>query len=173
MSGKVEGIFTTTGAGRPMSSLDAAVGVSGRGLIGDRYHDRTGYYSEKPSPGGGRELTLIEAEVLESLAAEHGIELAPIESRRNVVTRGVRLHDLIGRRFRVGELVCVGVRICEPCVYLEQLTGKPVNEPLVHRGGLRANILVGGTIRVGDQIEAISPESTLGAPQARSSGAGG
>jgi MOSC domain-containing protein YiiM len=153
MSGTVEAIFTAGGAGQPMTPLAAAVAEAGRGLVGDRYHDRTGYYSERPSPGGGRELTLIEAEELESLAIEHGIELAPSECRRNVVTRGVRLNELIGQRFRVGALLCEGVRLCEPCVYLEQLTGKPVNEPLVHRAGLRANILRGGTLRVGDAIE--------------------
>jgi MOSC domain-containing protein YiiM len=150
--GRVEGIFTAAGAGQPMTPLAEVLAVAGRGLAGDRYHDRTGYYSERPSPGGGRELTLIEAEVLESLATEHGIELAPSECRRNVLTRGVRLQELIRRRFRIGEVLCEGMRICEPCLYLEQVTGKPVNEPLVHRGGLRANILEGGTIRVGDPI---------------------
>ncbi len=157
MNASVAAIFTAGGAGQPMTPIDEAVGVAGRGLEGDRYHDRTGYYSDRPSPGGGRELTLIEAEVLESLAAEHGIELATSECRRNVVTRGARLHELIGTRFRVGALLCEGVRICEPCAYLEQLTGKPVNEPLVHRGGRRANILEGGTIRIGDQIEPDAP----------------
>lgn len=160
MSGVVEGIFIAEGAGRPMTAVAEARAVAGRGLTGDRYHDRTGYYSERPSPGGGRELTLIEAEVLESLAAEHDIELAAQECRRNVVTRGVRLPELIGKRFRVGELLCEGVRICEPCVYLEQLTGKPVNAPLTHRGGLRANILVGGALRVGAPIE-IADEAAL------------
>jgi MOSC domain-containing protein YiiM len=151
----VEGIFVTDGAGRPMRSLTEAVGVVGRGLAGDRYHEQKGYYSSRPLPGGGRELTLIEAEVLESLASEHGISLTPIECRRNVVTRGIPLLELIGQRFRVGELLCEGVRICEPCVYLEELTGKPVNEPLVHRGGLRASILEGGTLRIGDVVAAV------------------
>jgi MOSC domain-containing protein YiiM len=155
MTGVVEGIFITDGAGRPMRPRSEAVAVPDRGLAGDRYHDRTGYYSERP-PLDGRALTLIEAEVLESLATEHGIALAPIECRRNLVTRGIRLAELIGRRFRVGELLCEGVRICEPCVYLEQLTGKPVNEPLVHRGGLRANILEGGTVRIGDPVDALA-----------------
>jgi MOSC domain-containing protein YiiM len=90
--------------------------------------------------------------VLESLAVEHGIELSPIESRRNVVTRGVRLHDLIGKRFQLGSLLCEGTRVCEPCVRLEELTGKSVNAPLVHRGGLRVRILEGGTLRVGDPV---------------------
>lgn len=152
MDGLVEHIFTTTGAGQPMTRHDEAVAVAGKGLEGDRYADGIGYYSARPLPGGGRELTLIEAEILESLAPEHGIDFAPHECRRNVVTRGVRLEALIGKQFRVGELLCEGVRICEPCTYIEGLTGKMVNEPLVHRGGLRANILRGGTLRVGDVV---------------------
>ena len=153
MAGTVEGIFITSGAGQPMTALTEARAVAGEGLAGDRYASKTGYYSQKPLEGGGRELTLLEAEVLESLWTEHDIRLEPIECRRNLVTRGVPVLDFIGKRFRVGEVVCEGVRICEPCVYLEGLTGKPVNAPLVHRGGLRANILEGGTIRVGDAIE--------------------
>ncbi len=166
MRGTVEGIFTTPGAGRPMVSLADATAIAGRGLLGDRYHDGVGYYSERPSEGGGREVTLIEAEELERLRAERGIELAPIESRRNVLTRGIRLLDLIGRRFRIGEVVCEGVKICEPCAYLEELTGKPVNEPLVHRAGLRANVLVGGTLRVGDAVEAVDAVEVAATPAA-------
>ena len=166
MRGTVEGIFTTPGAGQPMVSLPEATAVVGRGLLGDRYHDGVGYYSERPSEGGGREVTLIEAEELERLRAERGIELTPIESRRNVLTRGIRLLDLIGRRFRIGEVVCEGVKICEPCAYLEELTGKPVNEPLVHRAGLRANVLIGGTLRVGDAVEAVDVVAVQAAPAA-------
>lgn len=155
MGGTVEGLFTTRAAGRPMAAHEAATAVVGRGLLGDRYHDGVGYYSDRPSEGGGREVTLIEAEELDRLLAERGIELTPVESRRNVVTRGIRLLDLIGARFRIGEVVCEGVKICEPCDYLEGLTGKAVNAPLVHRAGLRANVLVGGTIHVGDAVEAV------------------
>ena len=155
MRGTVEALFTTPGAGRPMVPLADAEAIVGRGLAGDRYHDGVGFYSDRPSEGGGREVTLIEAEELDRLRADHGIELSPVESRRNVVTRGIRLLDLIGARFRIGEAECEGVKICEPCAYLEELTGKPVNAPLVHRAGLRANILVGGTLRVGDAVEEI------------------
>ncbi len=167
MRGTVEGIFTTPGAGQPMVALPEGTAVAGRGLLGDRYHDGVGYYSERPSEGGGREVTLIEAEELERLRTERGIELAPIESRRNVVTRGIRLLDLIGRRFRIGEVVCQGVKICEPCAYLEELTAKPVNAPLVHRAGLRANVLVGGTLRVGDAVEAVEAIVVAATPAAR------
>lgn len=167
MRGTVDGIFTTPGAGRPMVSHPEAMAVVGRGLLGDRYHDGIGYYSDRPSEGGGREVTLIEVEELDRLRAERGIELTPIETRRNVVTHGIRLLDLIGRRFRIGEVVCEGVKICEPCAYLEGLTGKPVNAPLVHRAGLRANVLVGGTLRVGDAVEAIESVERAAVPAAR------
>jgi MOSC domain-containing protein YiiM len=158
VAGSVSGIFVTAAAGQPMRALEVVQATAGKGLDGDRYSEGVGYYSPKPLPGGGRELTLIECEVLESLASEHGIDFTPLEARRNLATRGLRLLDLIGKRFRVGQAICEGVRVCEPCVYIEGLTGKLVNLPLLHRGGLRANILVGGSIRVGDPIEA-QPEA--------------
>ena len=88
------------------------------------------------------------------MAVSTGITLAASESRRNVTTRGVALNDLVGRRFRVGDVVLQGTRLCEPCTHLEAVTGKPLMRPLVHRAGLRAMILVGGTISVGDAIAA-------------------
>lgn len=152
MHGIVEFIAVTGSAGGAMAAREHVAAVAGQGLEGDRYAAGAGYYSATPSPGGGRELTLFEAETLDALRAEHGIELGPAETRRNVTTRGIHLDDLIGRRFRVGEVLCEGVRHCEPCVRLEGLTGKPVLKPLVDRGGLRANILTGGVIRVGDAV---------------------
>lgn len=153
MDGRIEAIFIAPEAEAAMRAADAAEAIAGSGLAGDRYQKGIGYYSQRPLPGGGRQLTLIEAEALEALREETGIELAPAETRRNVVTRGVRLNDLVGRRFTVGPVHCEGVRLCEPCVHLEELTGKPVNRPLIHRGGLRANILSGGVIRVGDAVQ--------------------
>jgi MOSC domain-containing protein YiiM len=153
VSGTVEGIFTAAEAGQPLTAVSEITGTAGRGLEGDRYATGRGNYSERP--GGGRHLTLIEAEVLDWLASEHGIQVAPNESRRNLLTSGVRLNDLVGRRFRVGALLCQGIRLCEPCAYLEQLTGKSLTGPLVHRAGLRAEILEGGTLRIGDPIEPV------------------
>ena len=152
MQGVVESIWVTAAAGQPMTGLTEVPAVAGRGLEGDRYSTGQGYYSNRPTPGGGREVTLIEAEVLESLEKEHGIRFEQRECRRNIVTRSIRLEELIGKRFRIGEVLCEGVRICEPCTYIEGLTGKPVNEPLVHRGGLRANVIESGTIRAGDPV---------------------
>lgn len=133
--GRVEAIHVAEGEGAPMRPLRLVRAVAGRGLEGDRYALDTGHYSERPSPGGGRPTTLIEAEALESLADQAGTTLTAAESRRNLTTRGVRLNDLVGKRFFVGEALCEGVRLCEPRRYLEDLTGKPVLRPLAHRGG--------------------------------------
>jgi MOSC domain-containing protein YiiM len=151
VSGTVESIFTAAEAGQPMAAVSEITATAGSGLEGDRYAAGRGKYSERP--GGGRELTLIEDEVLDWLASEHGIQLNPNQCRRNLLTSGVRLNDLVGRQFRVGALLCQGIRLCEPCAYLEQLTGKSLTGPLAHRAGLRADILEGGTLRIGDPIE--------------------
>lgn len=151
-TGTVEAIYTAPSAGEAMELLPTAEAIAGQGLAGDRYLKGTGYYSNRQLPDGSREITLVEAEELERLERETGIRLDPSESRRNVLTRSVRVNSLIGKRFRIGEVVCEGMRICEPCTYLEKLIGKRVMRPLVHRGGLRARIVSGGTVSVGDEI---------------------
>ncbi len=148
-AGRVESIHIAPAAGAAVQSLETVTAIEGVGLAGDRYASGTGNYSGNREVG--RHLTLIEAEVLDDLRRA-GMDLAPGESRRNVTTRGVGLNDLIGRRFRIGEVECVGTRLCEPCTYLEGLVGKPVVPPLVHRGGLRADIVVGGRFAIGDAI---------------------
>jgi MOSC domain-containing protein YiiM len=125
--------------------------VAGEGLVGDRYIKKAGTFSNKP--GGGRQITLIELESVEALKRDLKIELEPAQTRRNIVTRGVPLNHLVGRQFRLGrEVVLQGVRLCEPCNHLESLTLRGVREGLLHRGGLRADIISGGTLRVGDPI---------------------
>ena len=150
--GTVELIALASEAEGPMRSVSTAEAVEGRGLLGDRYERKAGTFSK---PGGrGYDLTLVEAEALEELSAK-GVELAPAEARRNLVVRGIALDDLIGRRFRVGEVECLGQRRCEPCSHLERLTRPGVLRGLVHRGGLRADVLSDGEIRVGDRVEAL------------------
>ena len=150
MSGSVLHIFTVPTEEAPPESRDQVRAVAGRGLEGDRYY-RTGIFPENPDPD--REVTLIEIEQLEGLASESGIELAPGEPRRNIVTRGVALNDLVDSEFNVGEVRLRGVRLCDPCSHLQKLTGKPVLKVLVRKAGLRAEIVDGGTIHVGDSIE--------------------
>lgn len=136
-------------AGAPMRSLAQVTAIAGVGLEGDRYAAGIGTYSQ--TEGGGRHLTLIEAEVLDDLARA-GIQLRPEETRRNVVTRGVALNGLVGARLFVGDVLCEAIRLCEPCDYLAELAGKPVLRPLAHRGGLRLEVVRGGLLRVGDPI---------------------
>jgi MOSC domain-containing protein YiiM len=115
------------------------VEVRAEGVVGDRY-------------GDAGDLTLIEAEALEGFTADTGIELTHEESRRQVLTRGVRLNDLVGKRFRVGEVELVGQEWCEPCAHLQALTRPGVLRGLVHRAGLRADIVRPGRIAVGDEV---------------------
>ncbi len=152
MSANVIAIHIASGAGQMMQTVDLATAIAGAGLQGDRYQLGTGFYSTVPTDPGARELTLIAEEALADVLTETGIALPLHEHRRNITTRGVDLPNLLGQRFRVGEVICEGVRDCPPCNHLEDLTGKPVMPPLVHRGGLRARILSGGTIQVGDSI---------------------
>jgi MOSC domain-containing protein YiiM len=100
-------------------------------------------------------LTLIEAETLAAILSETGVTLDPAEHRRNITTRAIALDPLIGQRFRIGEVICEGVRDCPPCNHLEDVTGKKVMKPLIHRGGIRARIVESGLIRVGDLIQQI------------------
>jgi MOSC domain-containing protein YiiM len=148
MEGRVEGIFITPEHGELPQPVARVKAVAGRGLEGNRY------FSENAEPG--RAVTLIAAEAVEAMEAEHGIPLEPRETRRNVVTRGVDVNSLVGRRFRIGDVECEGVELCEPCRHLESLTKPGIIKGLVHRGGLNADILEGGEIRVGDAVVTVS-----------------
>ena len=148
MTGRVEAINIAAeleGDCRPVEAVEA---LAGQGLRGDRY------FSETPREHGeARDITLIQAEALEGLHSEHGIELSGAESRRNVLTRGIDLNALVGRRFTVGEAECVGIELCEPCNHLQKMTQPGVLRGLVHRGGLRADVVRGGRIAVGDAVQ--------------------
>ncbi|MFC6988087.1 MOSC domain-containing protein [Haloplanus sp. GCM10025708] len=153
MTSVVEAIHVAPEAEAEMEACGSVEAVAGAGLRGDRYFDAGGTFSDVP--GGGHDLTLAEAEAIEAVEREAGISLGFDEHRRNVTTRGVALNHLVGRRFRVGDVVCEGVRLCEPCSHLENLTEDGVGDALVHRGGLRADVVEGGEIRVGDDVESI------------------
>lgn len=144
--GRVEAILTATNAESPLGRVAAATAVAGRGLEGDRYYEGRGTFS---GPGRGYELTLVEAEVLDS------IDLPWEQARRNIVTRGISLNALVGHQFRIGGVECVGRRLAEPCSHLEKLARPGLLRPLVHRAGLRADILRGGSITTGDQVSVV------------------
>jgi MOSC domain-containing protein YiiM len=151
--GRVHGIQIAPASGAPMVELDRVTAHAGRGLEGDRYHEGTGEWSDHP--GDGRGLTLVSAEAIEEANAEHpGLDVTPSDTRRNITVRGVDLDGLIGREFRIGDVRCLGVRRAEPCTYLQGLIGRPILPALVHRAGLRADILEGGEIAIGDEVVA-------------------
>ena len=151
-SGRVEAIALAARATGPVVLVTEAQAAAGRGLVGDRYEAGAGTFTPVRGGGRGYDLTLIEAEVLDQLVLSDGRQLEYGEARRNLITRGVDLNSLVGRRFRVGDVECLGQRLCEPCAHLERLTTKGVLRGLIHRGGLRADILTDGHISVGDAI---------------------
>ena len=137
-----------------MEAVTQVKAVAGMGLEGDRYYLRRGTYAEKGRPWRpDREMTLIEEEAVVSANRDYDLEATPGEIRRNVVTRGIALNHLVGKEFRIGKARFLGVQLCEPCAHMEALVGKPgVRKALVHRGGLNAQILEDGLIRVGDAV---------------------
>ena len=150
-AGRIAFIQIAPAASDMLVSVQEVRAVARLGLQGDRYFKKVGTYSNVP--GGGRQITLIELESVEALKRDFRIQLDPTQTRRNVVTRGVPLNHLVGRKFRLGDQVMLeGVRLCEPCEHLEKLSLKGVKEGLLHRGGLRADIVSGGIVRVGDPI---------------------
>src|SRR4051794_19733116 len=161
--GHVEAICIAPAAEAPMRALSEGQAIAGVGLAGDRYALGIGFYSPRPTDPGARELTLIEGEVLDWLAAQHRIALTPTEHRRNLTTRGVRLEPFIGKRFSIGDVLLEGVRDCPPCEHLDAVTGKEVMRLLLNRAGIRARVVRGGTIRVGDAIAPaeLSPTPTI------------
>jgi hypothetical protein len=149
--GRVEAIVIAPAAEAPAVLVDEAHAERGRGLEGDRYYEQRGTFSNPHARG--IDLTLIEDEVVDELALRSG-GFGVGDARRNIVTRGVDLNALVGRRFRIGEVECLGQRLCEPCAHLERLTAPGVLRALVHRGGLRADILTSGVIRLQDRVVA-------------------
>ena len=148
--GTLVGIYTASAAGEPMVAHTSIDAVRGSGLEGDRYATGRGQFSGRP--GTGREVTLIEREVIATVNGLDDVTLAEHEARRNLVTEGVPLHHLVGRTFRVGAVVLRGCRLAEPCAYLAGLTQAGVSRALIHRGGLRAEIVEGGELHLGDPI---------------------
>lgn len=152
-TGRLVGIYTTAEAGKPLTPSTEMRAIEGVGLEGDRYATEVGTYSDRPAPH--RQVTFVEREVIASVNSEAGIALGEDETRRNLVTEGVPLLHLIGQTFRVGDVVFRGIKSCPPCAYLEELTRPGVRAALANRGGLRAEIVQGGTLRIGDEITAV------------------
>jgi len=154
-SGAVIAIFTTPLHGLATQPQQSVRVVPGLGIEGDRYFGPPGTPGKRE--GGGRDITLIEIEALHALESEQQVHLEPGKARRNIVTQGIALNALVGHEFQVGKVTLRGTRLCEPCEYLAGMTDARVLPGLVHRGGLRAEILTEGAISVGDPILILRP----------------
>ncbi|MGK5111664.1 MOSC domain-containing protein [Geodermatophilus sp. CPCC 205506] len=151
LHGTVEGLAVAPAAEATMRLLEVASARAGRGLEGDRYATGAGTFSPRAGHRPGYDLTLMAAEVLDELAtAGHAIDFAA--TRRNVLTRGIDVNALVGATFRIGDVLCAGRRLCEPCVHLDRLSGPGLLRPLIHKGGLRVDVLTDGEIRLGAPI---------------------
>src|SRR5256886_9228839 len=148
MTGRVESIFITQEHGELPAPVESVRARAGGGLEGNRY-----YWVDGDAPPG-RAVTLIAAEAVEAVAREGEVSIEPAATRRNVLTRGIDVNELVGKRFRIGNVECEGVELCEPCAHLQSLTKDGVIKGLAHRGGLNADILSDGEISVGDAVVA-------------------
>ena len=142
---KLMAIYTSAKTGDPMRAVESIQAIAGRGLEGDRYFD----VAKKK----GQQVTLIEREAVEALGRDYGVPLGVGDARRNLVTEGVALNHLVGREFSIGDVRLRGIRLCEPCKHLQDMTGVKVLPGLVHRGGLRAEILTGGELKAGQEVK--------------------
>lgn len=151
--GSLSEILIAESPSAPMTACPEARAVPGRGLEGDRYFNGIGTFSPHP-PKPDYEITLIEKEQIDAFVAESGLPFTSSLARRNLVTEGVELNSLVGREFAVGAVRLRGIRLCEPCTYLAKISFPETLRGLVHKGGLRAQIVSEGMIRVGDQVVA-------------------
>jgi MOSC domain-containing protein YiiM len=156
--GTLEAIFIGRVKREPMQRVDAAQAIAGVGLEGDRHAMGAGTFSrdsKKPSNPHfprDRQLTLIEAEAIEAVNQDCELKFDAAQSRRNLLVRGVPLNHLVGKEFQIGEVRIRGLRLCEPCGHLEKLTIAGIEKALLHRGGLRAEILTSGHLKPGDEV---------------------
>jgi MOSC domain-containing protein YiiM len=153
--GRLLAIAICPATGTPMQGVEAVEALAGRGLASDRYALGTGVGHQgeiKPDQA----ITLIELEAIEAAAQDYSLSFAHLDTRRNLLTSAVPLNHLVGREFQVGEVVLRGVELCEPCGHLERQTCAGIKKALLHRGGLRAQIVRGGSLSVGAAIRPVA-----------------
>ena len=151
-SPRVAAIYVSPVEGGPVERRDSVRAVAGRGLEGDHYFAPDDIPIEKRDPS--LEITLIALEGIEAAAEESGLDITPVDARRNIVTRGINLTRTIGHKLKVGEVEIEALADNPPCAHLQRLAGKKLLKPLVGRGGVRGRIVSSGIINVGDAIEA-------------------
>ena len=152
MPGTLSEILISDRANGQMSSKPLAEFITGKGIVGDRYFENIGTFSEKLKGLPDCEVTLIEIEEILSFNKKTNLNYSPSDFRRNLVTSGIRLNNLVDKTFNVGTLQLKGIRLCEPCAHLSSLLGKEVLNQMVHKAGLRAQIIQGGVVKIGEQV---------------------
>ncbi len=149
--GKLLAIAIAPASSAPLTTVDEIDVTAGKGLSGDRFAEGRAK-SQKGVVQPRQHVSLIESEAIEAAVRDYRLEISHPDTRRNLLTRDVPLNHLVGREFTVGDVLLRGVELCEPCGYLESLTCEGIEAALQHRGGLRAEVLRGGLLRVGDEI---------------------
>ena len=152
MNGIVEDILICEKAGEDLNSIDTASMIQGRGIVGDRYYLKQGTFSEALEEKADFEVTLIEIEEIESFNRKTKLGYLPAVFRRNIVTKGIRLNDLVGREFKINDTILYGVRLCEPCAHLASILGDSIMSHMVHKTGLRAVVKKSGSVRLGSAV---------------------
>ncbi len=154
MTGIVEKIYLASQAQVPIESVDSAELIPSKGIVGDRYYFRTGTFSDKSDMRPDSELTLIESEEILAFNQTTKLNYSSDAFRRSIVTKDIRLEELIGKSFFIGEVELKGIRFCEPCAHLAGILGNEIMTHMIHKTGIRAQILKQGTIKVSDAIMA-------------------
>ena len=152
VEGKLVGICLASEGSLDMKVVDQAEAQTGQGLVEDRYAHGRGTF-QRGDIEVDQQITLIEQEAIRGACSEYDLQFIHADTRRNLLTEGIPLNHFVGRTFRIGTVTLRGIRLCEPCQHLEKLTCPGIARALIHRGGLRAEVLSGGTLNVGDRIE--------------------
>ncbi|MBP9490285.1 MAG: MOSC domain-containing protein [Aliarcobacter sp.] len=156
MSGKIVKLLISKDTQTPMLNVNQIVLEVGKGIFGDRYYNQVGTFSNKGEIEPDRDVTLIEIEKIDALNKEHNLEITAEDLRRNIVITNCDLNSLVGKEFQIGEVVLKGLRLCEPCKYLaDKINEKKTLTEMVHKAGLRAQIIKGGSINLDSQVEVI------------------
>ena len=156
MSGKIAKLLISKDTQSDMLNVNQIVLEVGKGIFGDRYYNQVGTFSNKGEIEPGRDVTLIEIEKIDALNKDHNLEITAEDLRRNIVITNCDLNSLVGKEFQIGEVVLKGLRLCEPCKYLaDKINEKKTLTEMVHKAGLRAQIIKGGSINLDSQAEVI------------------
>ncbi len=152
MTGTVKMILIAEQAGDTLLPIQSAMLRVGKGIVGDRYYSGQGEFSKKHEGSPALEVSLIEQEEIDQFERVTGLGYTAADFRRNIVTEHIRLNDLVGKEFYIGKVKLKGIKLCEPCAYLAARLGEQVMTKLLHKAGLRAQVLVGGDIQILDSI---------------------